>query len=248
MLKNLPIINQDLDATGFVGIEGAYYRHIGSSTNEGLVPGTIYRYQNDEFKELGAGKGGSGVGMPTLVGTLEKPLTVADFEFGIEYLVQGYLLFGNVNEDHIMFNIADASGMGGDGGPSYTNGSIVLKQKGKKEENRDTWQHYLVIRNTYVSSVNEGGMTFNILPYEGFYFTVSFRSTEEGKIGESFGLTFTQTGFPFVNGAIGNIGFESMQSVPYEENAFQCGFYAPTQPGEEGQVLGAVESGHFAPT
>lgn len=248
MLKNIPIINQDLDATGFVGIEGAYYRHIGSSTNEGLVPGTIYRYQNDEFKELGAGNGGSGVGMPTLVGTLEKPLTVADFEFGIEYLVQGYLLFGNVNEDHIMFNIADASGMGGDGGPSYTNGSIVLKQKGKKEENQDTWQHYLVIRNTYVSSVNEGGMTFNILPYEGFYFTVSFRSTEEGKTGESFGLTFTQAGFPFVNGAIGNIGFESMQSVPYEENAFQCGFYAPTQPGEEGQVLGAVESGHFAPT
>lgn len=248
MLKNLPIINQDLDATGFAGIEGAYYRHIGSSTNEGLVPGTIYRYQNDEFKELGAGNGGSGVGMPTLVGTLEKPLTVADFEFGIEYLVQGYLLFGNVNEDHIMFNIADASGMGGDGGPSYTNGSIVLKQKGKKEENRDTWQHYLIIRNTYVSSVNEGGMTFNILPYEGFYFTVSFRSTEEGKTGESFGLTFTQAGFPFVNGAIGNIGFESMQSVPYEENAFQCGFYAPTQPGEEGQVLGAVESGHFAPT
>ena len=248
MLKNLPIINQDLDATGFVGIEGAYYRHIGSSTNEGLVPGTIYRYQNDEFKELGAGNGGSSVGMPTLVGTLEKPLTVADFEFGIEYLVQGYLLFGNVNEDHIMFNIADASGMGRDGGPSYTNGSIVLKQKGKKEENQDTWQHYLVIRNTYVSSVNEGGMTFNILPYEGFYFTVSFRSTEEGKTGESFGLTFTQAGFPFVNGAIGGIGFDSIQPVPDEENAFMCGFYAPTEPGEEGQVLGAVESGHFAPT
>ena len=247
MLKNLPIINQDLDATGFVGIEGAYYRHIGSSTNEGLVPGTIYRYQNDEFKELGAG---ASAGMQTLVGTLEKPLTVADFEFGIEYLVQGYLLFGNVNEDHIMFNIADASAseMGGDGGPSYTNGSIVLKQKGKKEENRDTWQHYLVIRNTYVSSVNEGGMTFNILPYEGFYFTVSFRSTEEGKTGEEFGLTFTQAGFPFVNRAVGGIGFESMQSVPDEENAYLYGIYAPVQPGEEGQVLNAVENGHFAPT
>ncbi|MCI6609203.1 MAG: hypothetical protein MSH08_00285 [Ezakiella sp.] len=247
MLKNLPIINQDLDATGFVGIEGAYYRHIGNSTNEGLVPGTIYRYQNDEFKELGAG---TSSGMQTLVGTLEKPLTVADFEFGIEYLVQGYLLFGNINEDHIMFHIADASAseMGGDGGPSYTNGSIVLKQKGKKEENRDTWQHYFVISNAYLSSVNEEEMTYNILPYEGFYFTVTFRSTEEGNTGESFGLTFTQAGFPFVNGAIGNIGFDSMQSVPDEENAYLYGIYAPVQPGEEGQVLGAVENGHFAPT
>ena len=244
MLKNIPIINQDLTSTDFSAVEGTYYRHIGS-TNDTFVNGTIYRYQDSSFKQLGAG---AGAAMQTLVGTFEKPLTVADFEFGIEYLVQGYLLFGNVNEDHIMFNIADASGMGGDGGPSYTNGSIVLKQKGKKEENRDTWQHYLIISNAYLSSVNEEEMMYNVLPYEGFYFTVSFRSTEEGKTGESFGLTFTQAGFPFVNGAIGNIGFDSMQSVPDEENAYLYGIYAPVQPGEEGQVLNAVESGHFAPT
>ena len=244
MLKNLPIINQDLTSTDFSAVEGTYYRHIGS-TNDTLVNGTIYRYQDGSFKQLGAGVSS---GMQTLVGTLEKPLTVADFEFGIEYLVQGYLLFGNINEDHIMFHIADASGMGGDGGLSYTNGSIVLKQKGKKEENRDTWQHYLVISNAYLSSINEEELTYNILPYEGFYFTVSFRSTEEGKTGEEFGLTFTQTGFPFVNRAVGGIGFESMQSVPDEENAYLYGIYAPVQPGEEGQVLNAVESGHFAPT
>ena len=244
MLKNLPIINQDLTSTDFSAVEGTYYRHIGS-TNDTLVNGTIYRYQDGSFKQLGAGVSS---GMQTLVGTLEKPLTVADFEFGIEYLVQGYLLFGNINEDHIMFHIADASGMGRDGGPSYTNGSIVLKQKGKKEENQDTWRHYLVISNAYLSSANEEEMMYNVLPYEGFYFTVTFRSTEEGKTGESFGLTFTQAGFPFVNGAIGNIGFESMQSVPDEENAYLYGIYAPVQPGEEGQVLNAVENGHFAPT
>lgn len=244
MLKNLPIINQDLTSTDFTAVEGTYYRHIGS-TNDTFVNGTIYRYQDGSFKQLGAG---ASSGMQTLVGTLEKPLTVADFEFGVEYLVQGYLLFGNINEDHIMFHIADASGMGRDGGPSYTNGSIVLKQKGKKEENQDTWQHYLVISNAYLSSANEAEMTYNILPYEGFYFTITFRSTEEGKTAESFGLTFTQAGFPFVNGAIGGIGFESMQSVPDEENAYLYGIYAPVQPGEEGQVLGAVENGHFAPT
>ena len=244
MLKNLPIINKDLTSTDFFAVEGTYYRHIGS-TNDTFVNGTIYRYQDGSFKQLGAG---ASSGMQTLVGTLEKPLTVADFEFGVEYLVQGYLLFGNINEDHIMFHIADASGMGGDGRPSYTNGSIVLKQKGKKEENQDTWRHYLIIRNTYLSSVNEEEMTYNVLPYEGFYFTITFWSTEEGNTGEEFGLTFTQAGFPFVNGAIGNIGFDSMQSVPDEENAYLYGIYAPVQPGEEGQVLGAVESGHFAPT
>ena len=244
MLKNLPIINQDLTSTDFSAVEGTYYRHIGS-TNDIFVNGTIYRYQDSSFKQLGAG---ASSGMQTLVGTLEKPLTVADFEFGIEYLVQGYLLFGDVNHDHIMFHIVDASGMGRDGGPSYTNGSIVLKQKGKKEENQDTWRHYLIIRNTYLSSVNEKEMTYNILPYEGFYFTVLFRSNEEGKTAESYGLTFTQAGFPFVNRAIGGIGFESMQSVPDEENAYLYGIYAPVQPGEEGQVLNAVENGHFAPT
>lgn len=244
MLKNLPIINQDLTSTDFSAVEGTYYRHIGS-TNENFVNGTIYHYQDGNFKQLGDG---ASSGMQTLVGTLEKPLTVADFEFGIEYLVQGYLLFGNINEDHIMFNIADASGMGRDGGPSYTNGSIVLKQKGKKEENQDTWQHYLVVRNTYISSVNEEEMTYNILPYEGFYFTVPFRSTEEGKTAESFGLTVTQSGIPMINGAMGCIDFNSMQTIPDEENAYLYGIYAPVQPGEEGQILNAVENGHFAPT
>ena len=244
MLKNLPIINQDLTSTDFTAVEGTYYRHIGS-TNDTFVNGTIYRYQDGSFKQLGAG---AGAAMQTLIGTLEKPLTVADFEFGIEYLVQGYLLFGDVNHDHIMFHIADASGMGRDGGPSYTNGSIVLKQRGKKEENQDTWRHYLVIRNTYISSVNEEEMTYNLLPYEGFYFTVTFRSTEEGKTAESFGLTFTQSGIPMINGAMGSIGFDSMQSVPDEENAYLYGIYAPVQPGEEGQILNAVENGHFAPT
>lgn len=244
MLKNLPIINQDLTSTDFTAVEGTYYRHIGS-TNDTFVNGTIYRYQDGSFKQLGAG---ANAGMPILVGTLEKPLTVADFEFGIEYLVQGYLLFGKINEDHMMFHIADASGMGGDGGSSYTNGSIILKQKGKKEENQDTWQHYLVISNAFVESLDVDLMSFNILPRHGFYFTMPFRSTEEGKTVESYGLTFTQTGFPFVNGIIGRIDANSEGNAPDDENAFLCGFYAPTQPGEEGQVLNAVESGHFAPT
>ena len=52
MLKNLPIINQDLTSTDFTAVEGTYYRHIGS-TNDTFVNGTIYRYQDGSFKQLG---------------------------------------------------------------------------------------------------------------------------------------------------------------------------------------------------
>lgn len=244
MLKNLPIINQDLTSTDFSAVEGAYYRHIGS-TNDTFVNGTIYRYQDGSFKQLGAGVSS---GMQTLVGTLEKPLTVADFEFGVEYLVQGYLLFGDINEDHIEFNIASAESLPTEG-ISYTNGSIILKQKGYKFTDQNCWRHYLIINNAYINTVDEESMTFNILPRHGFYFTVPFKSTtEDGNMLESYSMTFTQAGFPHVNGMIGGVDERNIRPVLDDENAFQCGFYAPTQPGEEGQVLGAVESGHFAPT
>ena len=78
MLKNLPIINQDLDATGFVGIEGAYYRHIGSSTNEGLVPGTIYRYQNGILTSLATNND-----IQSLVGNINTLLESIDTGAGV---------------------------------------------------------------------------------------------------------------------------------------------------------------------
>ena len=78
MLKNLPIINQDLDATGFVGIAGAYYRHIGSSTNEGLVPGTIYRYQNGILTSLATNND-----IQSLVGNINTLLESIDTGAGV---------------------------------------------------------------------------------------------------------------------------------------------------------------------
>ena len=78
MLKNLPIINQDLDATGFVGIEGAYYHHIGSSTNEGLVPGTIYRYQNGILTSLATNND-----IQSLVGNINTLLESIDTGAGV---------------------------------------------------------------------------------------------------------------------------------------------------------------------
>ena len=78
MFKNLPIINQDLDATGFVGIEGGYYRHIGSSTNEGLVPGTIYRYQNGILTSLATNSD-----IQSLVGNINTLLESIDTGAGV---------------------------------------------------------------------------------------------------------------------------------------------------------------------
>ena len=78
MLENLPIINQDLDAIGFVGIEGAYYHHIGSSTNEGLVPGTIYRYQNGILTSLATNND-----IQSLVGNINTLLESIDTGAGV---------------------------------------------------------------------------------------------------------------------------------------------------------------------
>lgn len=78
MLENLPIINQDLDATGFVGIEGTYYRHIGSSINEDLVPGTIYRYQNGILTSLATNND-----IQSLVGNINTLLESIDTGAGV---------------------------------------------------------------------------------------------------------------------------------------------------------------------
>ena len=77
MFKNLPIINQDLDATGFVGIEGAYYRHIGS-TNDTLVNGTIYRYQNGILTSLATNND-----IQSLVGNINTLLESIDTGAGV---------------------------------------------------------------------------------------------------------------------------------------------------------------------
>ena len=77
MLEKLPIINQDLDATGFVGIEGAYYRHIGS-TNDTLVNGTIYRYQNGILTSLATNND-----IQSLVGNINTLLESIDTGAGV---------------------------------------------------------------------------------------------------------------------------------------------------------------------
>ena len=98
-----------------------------------------------------------------------------------------------------------------------------------------------------MESVDIEQLTYNVQPYEGFSLTIPFRSTEEGKTTESFSLSIAQFGIPMINGALGGLDYHTEQSIPDEENAYLHGIYAPIEPGEEGQVLNAVEAGHHAP-
>ena len=77
MLKNLPIINQDLASTDFSAVEGTYYRHIGS-TNDTFVNGTIYRYQNGILTSLATNND-----IQSLVGNINTLLESIDTGAGV---------------------------------------------------------------------------------------------------------------------------------------------------------------------
>ena len=59
-LANIPVINQDLTASGFTPVANTYYRHTGTTTNT-FTQGVIYYYDGTEYKALD-GSGGSGGG------------------------------------------------------------------------------------------------------------------------------------------------------------------------------------------
>lgn len=53
LLSNIPIINQDLDAVGFVPVAGKYYKHVaGELPSAQFVDGTIYFYNGSAFKKV----------------------------------------------------------------------------------------------------------------------------------------------------------------------------------------------------
>ena len=58
MLDNIPVINQDLSASGFTPVTNTYYRHTGATTST-FTQGVIYYYDGTEYKALdGSGGGG----------------------------------------------------------------------------------------------------------------------------------------------------------------------------------------------
>ena len=62
-LANIPVINQDLAASGFTPVVNTYYRHIGATTNT-FTQGVIYLYDT-AYHKLGESGGGGGGGSLT---------------------------------------------------------------------------------------------------------------------------------------------------------------------------------------
>lgn len=58
MLDNIPVINQDLTASGFTPVANTYYRHTGA-TNNTFTQGVIYLYDT-AYHKLGESGGGGG--------------------------------------------------------------------------------------------------------------------------------------------------------------------------------------------
>ena len=57
-LSNIPVINQDLTASGFTPVANSYYRHIGATTDT-FTQGVIYLYNGTGYAALdGSGSGG----------------------------------------------------------------------------------------------------------------------------------------------------------------------------------------------
>ena len=57
MLDNIPVINQDLTASGFTPVANTYYRHTGTTTAS-YINGVIYCYDGTEYKALDGSGGG----------------------------------------------------------------------------------------------------------------------------------------------------------------------------------------------
>lgn len=66
-LSDIPVINQDLSASGFTPVANTYYRHTGATTST-FTQGVIYCYDGTEYKALD-GSGGGGISDVKVAGT-----------------------------------------------------------------------------------------------------------------------------------------------------------------------------------
>lgn len=114
-LDNIPVINQDLTASGFTPVANTYYRHTGATTDT-FTQGVIYLYDT-AYHKLGESGGG---------GTTLKKYTV-NFANG-EWNNTKYALFFNIIKDA---KILDYVRVG------YTVSGTVFRCNGIKQENNN---------------------------------------------------------------------------------------------------------------
>lgn len=117
VLDNIPVINQDLSASGFTPVANTYYRHIGATTDT-FTQGVIYLYDTS-YHKLGESGGGTTLNkytykvdlMNTSYQIQDRIKRIADkatkysmyAECGVVFTdsystsLTGYLLFGGYN-------------------------------------------------------------------------------------------------------------------------------------------------------
>ena len=71
VLKNKPIINQDLSADGFTPVENTYYRHTGT-TSETYTAGVIYFYNGTAYKAIDGAGGETPTALPQEASALKS--------------------------------------------------------------------------------------------------------------------------------------------------------------------------------
>lgn len=74
VLDNIPVINQDLSASGFTPVANTYYRHIGATTDT-FTQGVIYLYDTAYHK---LGESGGGTTLNKYEWTIDLTQTLSD--------------------------------------------------------------------------------------------------------------------------------------------------------------------------
>lgn len=93
-LDNIPVINQDLSASGFTPVANTYYRHTGATTDT-FTQGVIYLYDT-AYHKLGESGGGTTLNRYELsisTGTIESNLSLI---YKIVTQAKGRVFFGTI--------------------------------------------------------------------------------------------------------------------------------------------------------
>ena len=127
-LSNIPVINQDLTASGFTPVANTYYKHTGTTTDT-FTQGVIYLYNGTGYAALnGSGSGDGKTYVYYVIGDGEHASYDIEHPFGADVNVSVYLIgqsiFGETVDELVMvdvytkrkkvklvFNSAPSSGM-----------------------------------------------------------------------------------------------------------------------------------------
>ena len=101
ILDNIPVINQDLSASGFTPVANTYYRHTGATTDM-FTQGVIYLYDT-AYHKLGESGGGTALNRYSYSGNTSSASIIR--LFNIIRNAKGRVLFNNY--DNVPYAISE---------------------------------------------------------------------------------------------------------------------------------------------